>query len=187
VKDEIIPTGTGFPQETFTNAGETTHNGVELSLAITPHRSVDVNIAYTYSDFYYRRFTNDVGVFDGNRIPGIPAHRIYGSLRYTHRSGLNGGFQTEYVDSFFANDFNTVRNDKYAVSGIYGGYARYFERLGVSGLVRVDNLFDRLYSAYVIINDRFGGFFYPSPPRNYMAMLSVSWNFNRPQRGLPSR
>jgi iron complex outermembrane receptor protein len=176
VKNEIAPTGIGGNQTAYTNAAEVIHNGGELGLQAALPRGFQARIAYTLSDFYYTYYLNQLGNFSGHRFPGIPGNRVYGQLRYTHRSGLYAAWTTSYVDRYYVNDANTARNDFYVVSGCRAGYAKQIqERLRISLLLGVDNIFNRNYVAYNVINDSGGAFYYPSPPRFYTGSVSVLW------------
>ncbi|MBV8855427.1 MAG: TonB-dependent receptor [Acidobacteria bacterium] len=177
VNDEIVPTGIGFPQETFINAARAVHNGVELGGGANLYKDLSLRVGYTYSDFYYRTFVNGFGDFSGKRIPGIPAHRFFAGLRYQHRSGVYSGFDLHAVGKIFADDGNNVTNDSYQVGNWYGGYERYFKRFSLRLLYRVNNLFNQQYSSYIVVNDRFGGYFYPSPTRNQLGSVAFAWYF----------
>jgi iron complex outermembrane receptor protein len=177
IQNEILPTGTGFPQGTFNNAGDTTHDGFEALLGVDVSKSVDLRVGYTFSDFTFDRFVNANGDFSGNDIPGIPPHRLEMSLNYRHESGFLGGLDWRWVDEFFAEDSNSVVNDSLQSTNLRLGYQHTAERVRVSILAGVNNVFDEDYVDYVVINDNFGGYFYPSPGRNYLGNVSVSWSF----------
>jgi iron complex outermembrane recepter protein len=177
VQNEILPTGTGFPQGTFNNAGETTHDGFEASLGVDVSKSVDLRVGYTYSDFTFDRFVNAFGDFSGNDIPGIPPHRLETSLTYRHPSGFSGGLDWRWVDEFFAEDSNTVTNDSFQSTNLHVGYQHTGRKVEVSILAGMNNVFDEDYVDYVVVNDNFGGYFYPSPGRNYLGSVAVRWSF----------
>jgi iron complex outermembrane receptor protein len=172
VNDEIIPTGTGFPQEVFRNAAETLHQGIEASASLSPLRGLKIVLGYTYSDFDFTRYETEVGDFSGNRIPGIPEHNFHGQVGYS-AGGFRAGLTWRNVGHFFADDANQVVNPHYQVVDLHAGGERALGKAVFSLTVRANNLFDELYSDYVVINDRFGGYFYPSAERNIAASLSV--------------
>jgi iron complex outermembrane receptor protein len=177
VHDQIVPTGIGFPQETFTNAAQSINNGLEVGGGVNILKDLNLRVGYTYSDFHYRTFINGFGDSSGNTIPGIPTNRFFGNLTYFHRSGFFGGIEGQAVGKIFVNDSNTVANDSYEVANWYAGYERNLKRLNLKLLYRMNNLFNEKYSAYIVVNDRFGGYFYPSPTRNNFGMVSVTWYF----------
>ena len=177
IENEILPTGTGFPQGTFNNAGRTTHNGLEVGVGADITKDLDLRLGYTYSDFTFDKFVNATGNFTGNDIPGIPPHRLSLSLLYRNPLGFGAGVDWRYVDEFFAEDANEVVNDSFQSTNLHVTYERAMKSLRVSLLAGVNNAFDKEYVDYVVINDSFGGYFYPSPKRNYLGSVLVGWSF----------
>src|SRR5215472_15022010 len=176
VTNEIVPTGLGNPQGTFTNAAKTIHNGTELSFGSRVTQDIDFKLAYTYSDFYFDKFINVVGVdFSGKQIPALPRNDFNMALSYHNHRGLTSGFTDEVVGQRFADDGNTVKSPKYNVAGANLGYVKSFERLRFRVMYGVANLFNEHYVSYIVANDQFGGFFYPAPGRNHYGTASVTW------------
>jgi len=177
IDNEVLPTGTGFPQGTFDNAGKTIHNGLEMSLGVDLTKDLDLRLGYTYSDFTFDKFVNATGDFSGNDIPGIPPHRLSLSLLYRNPYGFGAGVNWRFVDKFFAEDANEVVNDSFQSTNLHVSYEHAVKNLKFSVLGGVNNVFDEEYVDYVVINDGFGGYFYPSPKRNYLGNVSLSWSF----------
>jgi iron complex outermembrane receptor protein len=177
IMDEIVPTGTGFPQEVFANAAETEHNGVEIGVGMNLPMGVSANLAYTYSDFYFREYVREGEDFAGNEIPGIPKNRLGATFQYMAPAGFYTGIRADWVGAFYADDGNVVQNPEYFVAHWFVGGERLFGRARLNGMFGIDNLFDERYAEYVVINDRFGSFFYPSPERNYFGRLALTWYF----------
>jgi len=177
VDDEIVPTGIGFPQEIFGNAAKAIHNGFELGAGVDLMRDLDFRTAYTFSDFYFKQFINDVGDFSGNQLPGIPRNRLNTTLRYRNPLGIYSTLNWEYVGKIFAEDANQVVNGSYHVVDWYVGYNRFIKHLKINLQYRINNLFDNEYNAYVVVNDRFRGYFYPAPTRNHSGTVSIGWFF----------
>ena len=176
VKNEIVPTGLGNPQGTFTNAAKTVHNGTEFSFGSRVTQDVDFKMAYTYSDFYFDKFINVVGVdFSGKQIPALPRNDFNMSLSYHNHRGLTAGFNDEVVGQRFADDGNTVKTSKYNLAGANVGYVKSFENLRFRIMYGVANLFNENYVSYILANDQFFGFFYPAPGRNHYGTASVTW------------
>jgi iron complex outermembrane receptor protein len=177
VEDEIVPTGTGVPQQTFMNAALTSHNSLELSgnVAIVPQLSVSAT--YTLSSFIYDRFVNLVSDVSGNRLPGVPRHRATASIRYRHPIGITAGADWIGNGQMYVNDANTAVNQAYKVTAAHLAYDRTIRRLRVGASGRVDNLFNERYSAYTVINDRFGQYYYPSSTRYETVRLTAGWCF----------
>jgi iron complex outermembrane receptor protein len=174
VTNEIVPTGIGFPQQTFANAAKTTHNGAELATELNVLPSLFLRTAYTYAHFYYNQYVNLAGKqFTGQNIPALPHNHLDWSLRYGGR-WLMAGLTNEYVGSMFATDANNIQASSYTVTGFYVGYNQLEERFGVSLRYGVNNLFNDRYAAYIVPNDAFGGYFYPAPGRNYFGTILIN-------------
>lgn len=179
VDNEIVPTGIGYPQVSYENAGRTIHNGLEAGLNIDSFHGFELKSAFTYSDFYYETYANAIANFSGNRLPAIPRVRFYGQARYTHRHGLYGGLENQYVSKMFVNDANTALNNQYDLTSLYAGYHKGLEAVELSFVFRVDNLTNRSYAGYVVVNDQFGAYYYPGAPRNYTGILGLTFHIRR--------
>ena len=176
VTNEIVPTGLGNPQGTFTNAAKTIHDGTELSFGSRVTQDVDFKMAYTHSDFYFDNFINVVGVdFSGNKIPALPRNDLNMAFTYHNRRGLTAGFNNEVVGQRFADDANSVKAPMYNLAGANFGFVKSFEKLRFRIMYGVANLFNENYVSYVVANDQFGSFFYPAPGRNHYGTASLTW------------
>ena len=71
----------------MTNAGRTRSSGVELSLAATIARNLQLTASYGFTDARFRRFENKGVDYSGKVIPYAPRHTA--SLRLTHTIPLN--------------------------------------------------------------------------------------------------
>ncbi len=179
IEDELIPFEVaGQPGRTFfVNAGESTRDGVELSLSapVTPHLSASVS--YTYSDFVFDRFAGSQGhVFDGNRIPGVPKHLLVAGLSYQRR-GFFADWEVVHVDEFYVDNANSEKNDSYTVSNAKAGYAGDHDNWEWTLYLGVNNLFDAAYAANVRINAFGGRYFEPAPERNLYTGMHLRYRF----------
>jgi iron complex outermembrane recepter protein len=176
IDNEVLPTGTGFPQGTFNNAGRTTHDGLELSLGVDIAKNLNLKVGYTYSSFTFDKFVNASGDFTGNDIPGIPPHRLSLALVYRHPDGFGAGLDWRYVGRFFADDANAVANDSFQSTNIFLNYQHAVKGFRFLLQGGVNNVFDASYVDYVVINDPQAGYFYPSPKRNYLGSVALRWS-----------
>ena len=179
VDDELVPfelpgqSGRSF----FRNAGESTRDGVELGLSVEPLPGLLGSLSYTWSDFRYDRYSTPGGVFDGNRIPGVPSHRLFLEAAYRHTSGFYAMWDVQFVDGFYADDANTVRTNDYWVSNIRIGHRFRFGNVEIEPFAGVKNLFDNRYDANVRINAFGGRYFEPAPDRNFHGGLRLRYDF----------
>ncbi len=179
IKDELIPfeVATQPGRTFFVNAGESTRDGVELTLSapVTPHLSASVS--YTYSDFVFDRFADSQGsVFDGNRIPGVPKHLLHADLSYQRR-GFFADWELLHVGDFYVDNANSEKNDSYTVSNAKAGYAGDHDNWEWTLYLGVNNLFDAAYAANVRINAFGGRYFEPAPDRNLYTGMHLRYRF----------
>lgn len=174
--DELVPVN--IDENVFTNAGETRRRGLELSLSANPIDYLTVSFAYTYSDFEYRRFSNEAGTsFAGNNIPGVPEHFGFFELAYNHPSGYYAIWDTLLVSDFFADDANVFGAHGYGVSNLRAGYIKTVGDTEVSPFIGINNIFDKEYFSNVRVNAPGNRFFEPAPEINFYAGISVRHNF----------
>ena len=172
----ISPFGT-FPNNSFQNVGDVKENGFEFSSVITPAPRLTLTTSYTYSDFVFERYNNGISNFTGNRLPGVPTHSAFGELRYQSRIGVFGAIESQYVGRFFTNDVNLFNNSPYSVTNLRFGYKQPEGKgkLRFEPFVGVNNIFDRNYSAFAIINDAARRFFNPLPGINVYGGFGVKF------------
>ncbi len=156
-------------REYFRNVGENTHRGVEAAATMIPHPAFELEAAYTGSRYVF----NDESL-EGNLLPGVPEHRLYGSLQAI-RGGLWGRVEGEAVSEYYVNDANTDVNDGYAVFDVSLGHEGL--NLGTTRLepfLTLRNVFDTRYNSSVVVN-AFGGRYYePAAGRAILAGLQLT-------------
>ena len=179
LEDELVPFEVASQpgRRFFRNSGRSTREGLELAASIEPFDGVVASIAYTYSDFEYRRFATPDGVFDGNRVPGIPKDQLFMELAYTHPSGFRVAWEALWADDFFVDDANTTFSRETLTSGIRLSHEIEIGGFEFEPFLGVHNLFDSEYDANVRIN-AFGGRYYePAPDRSFYGGLRVRREF----------
>jgi iron complex outermembrane receptor protein len=158
-------------RELYRNLGANTHSGIEASLTWAPTPPLEVAARYTGSRFVID--AADDASIEGNRVPGIPAHRGYVHVQ-AERDGWWGRASTELVPEYDVNNANTATAPGYALlnlelghRGIDVGTAR------LQPFASVNNLLDEQYAGSVVIN-AFGGRYYePAPGVTYSVGLNV--------------
>ena len=186
-ENQIVPASlAGGVGSTFTNGGETLHQGFELSAGVdtAPILRGRYNIflrgAYTFlpvADFKGIRVSSVPGFSStsvtGNRLPYAPSQLLTASIGYAHSAGLDTFLEGVYVGSQFSEDLNRISPlSNNGQTGLIPSYtiwnatANYeIESLRTTIFVTAKNLFDRLYIA-----DRARGLL-PGPPRGVQAGL----------------
>lgn len=189
-ENQIIPANlAGGTGAALTSAGETRHEGVELSgrtewrsIAGTRH-TLSLRGAYTYiprAEFSSRRFSNVAGfssvLVTGNRLPYSPRNLLNWILGYAHASGMNALIEGVYTGGQFGDDLNIINSTDDGQRGalpsalIWNFTVNYpIERWHTTAFVTTKNALDRLYLA-----DRVRGML-SGPPRLIQAGLRFTF------------
>lgn len=148
IDDELISTESQFGviARTSNYDAPTMHQGIELGLRGTyalAGGALEYRASWTWSDFRF-----DGGVFDGNRIAGVPRNLLGAELMW-RRGRFAAGPNLRWVaDDDPVDHANSLRRDAYALWGLRGEY-RPHERLRL--YASADNLSDERYvSAFVV-------------------------------------
>ena len=170
LENELLAREDEMNRSIFVNAGESERIGAELFGRWQILDSLEVRGAYSLLQAEFRDADRD-----GNRIPGLPEHRLFGRVRWS-QYGIHAAAEVEYVGARFADDDNENEADAYALAEIRAGY-RFELGLGfwvdLTGGLR--NLFDVDYADNVRINGFGGRFFEPGPPLHAYGSLTLGW------------
>ncbi|MGD2151901.1 MAG: TonB-dependent receptor, partial [Gemmatimonadales bacterium] len=109
------------------------------------------------------------GDFSGNRVPGVPPHRLHARVGYARDTGPSGSLRLSVTDDHFVDSANENRNDGYAVVDLRLGYTAHIARLQVVPFLGINNVFDVRYNSSVVVNATAGRFYEPAPGRNVYA------------------
>jgi iron complex outermembrane receptor protein len=173
VTDELVPFE--IPESSgrryFRNAGQTSRRGAEVGgdIAAGP---LTVMASWNYSRFRFTEFAVGDNDFAGNRIPGIPDHRVQAAATMA-ATRVFGVVETELAGWSYADDANTFRAPGYSVFHLRAGYAplRGSPRLQVTA--GIQNLFDRAYAPSLAVNAARSRYFEPAPRRTFFVALSA--------------
>ena len=171
VGDRLVPfqTEAGGARTFFRNDGNDTHDGVELSASWRPRPGLELQGTYTGS-----RLVFDDGALAGRRLPGVPDHHAFGSLR-VERHGFRARLTAEAFSAYFADDANTVKTDGTLILDLYLGHdGPTLHTVRLQPFFQVNNVFDRSYDGSVSINARGGRFFEPAAGRTVRAGMTVA-------------
>lgn len=187
-ENQIIPTSVaGGIGAIVTNAGETLHQGFELSAQIDSNQifKTDYNVyflaAYTNlnkAEFTGTRYSSISGfnnvLVTGNRLPYAPEHLLNASVGYAFRN-LDAFVEANYLGRQFSDDLNRVDPIPNGQAGLipsqlyWNSTVNYrVEKWKTTFFVTAKNIFDRTY-----IVDRSRGIL-PSNPR----MVSTGFKLN---------
>jgi iron complex outermembrane recepter protein len=164
-RDEIVVATNIGGRSTYQNSGRTRRRGAEYSLNYRLAPEWRFQLAYTYVDAYYSA---------GNRLPGVPKHNAYASLRWGQDLGWHASASAQYITDVAVNDVNSVFAPAYALMGLDGGYGVELNQFKVNAFLRINNLLNRRYVGSVIVDDGNSRYFEPGPGFNILGGFSVT-------------
>lgn len=181
--DLVIGVSSGG-RTSFTNAPQTSRQGLEFSAHVDLPRQLQLNSALTLLratvDSPYTSYTGStpVAIASGRRIPGVAGRSLYTELMW-QRADKTWELAVEgrAVGTMAGNDVNT------AWAAGYGWLnARWLTRqqIGpwlVTGFLRIDNLLNRSYVGSLIVNQANGQFYEPAPGRQWLLGVKALWRF----------
>jgi iron complex outermembrane recepter protein len=129
----------------YKNAGSTRRIGLEVYGAYFPLDNLELQIAYTYSNFKYTnsdtiRIVMDPGIDaakgprylkDGNFLPNSPMHQLYVDLQYAFMPGLSAGVSAEMYSKAYIDGANI---ESEAVAAYTLLHARINYKLPIAGI-----------------------------------------------------
>lgn len=176
-RDEITPFElAAFPGRTFfRNSGRSGRLGAEAWLKWGFLKYGQVTASYTFSDFEFREFNLGALSLKGNRLPGIPVHRVAMQVRYQHPLGMFARLQVEHAGPIFVNNENTAKNEANTISRLEVGVKRRWHSVQATLFTGINNVLDEAYNANIRINAAFDRYFEPAPPLNWFAGISLRW------------
>ncbi len=177
LRDELVPfeVPTSPGRTFYRNAGESSHQGWEITAEGRPLAAAWLRLAYTRVDARFDAYVLPGSDFSGKRIPGLAPNRLDGRLLLELGAGfveLRGLRQ----DAIPVNDANTAESPAALVADVRAGLRDVRAgRLSFDPFLAVANVLDRTYNASVVVN-AFGGRYYePGPGRTYQLGLSVTF------------
>ena len=183
-RNEIVVDTNIGGRSTYQNSGRTRRRGAEYSLNYRIATDWRFQLAYTYVDAYYSDAyktcvvapcaTPTVRVDAGNRLPGVPKHNVYASLRWGAEQGFHASVSGQYVTDVAVNDVNSVFAPAYALMGLDGGYAVELSAFKLNAFLRINNLLNRHYVGSIIVNDGNSRYFEPGAGFNVLGGVGVT-------------
>ena len=169
----LVPFQRADEQTFFDNAGESSRNGVELSLNWQPISRFSARFAYTQQDFRFQEFVLGSNDYSGNLEPGAPPHRLFAGIDYAAPFGLRSSATVRWVDEFHLTNANdpTDPNDPaptnwaYTVVDLRFGWESRWGDVDVRPFVGIDNLLNERYNSSAITNGFGRRYYEPSPDR----------------------
>ncbi len=168
LKDDIYGIATSVSQGFFQNIGDTRRQGVEVGLSYrAPGWSAYLNYSLVQAEYRspfsvpspsnpYQDALGDIQVEPGDRLPGIPEHRVKLGADHSILPVWKVGATVNIVSSFYyvgdeSNQLPSIPG--YAVVNLHSTYTpmRHLEMFAT-----VNNLFNRKYGTWGILSDPTG-------------------------------
>jgi len=185
ISDLLVAERVGEDQFIGRNAGETTHNGLEVEasslfslgvVTLVPH------LSYTLNDHRFDTFMDEENDYSGNPLTGVPKNRLNAGLRTQVGSRWNWNLGLQHVGKIPLTDANSLSSAPYTIWHTNLSFKTAIsEVLDVQVQGGVNNLFDLNYAQSVLINAvGFGGnaprYFYPGNDRNIFLSMRLGWD-----------
>lgn len=180
IKDDLVSVVNGFERNMF-NAGETEHNGIELTLKGNITDEFAYAMAFTRTEQTYESFSytccfpsRNIDV-TGNDVGKAPETIGNLTLVYTPEKidGLRIELEWEHLGEYFTDETNTATYDGHDLYNLRIAY-RVNDKLEVYS--RLQNLIDELYSTYT--SNQVGDpdiSYRPGLPRSYFAGVQLTF------------
>jgi iron complex outermembrane receptor protein len=166
--DDIYGIATSVSRGFFQNIGDTRRQGFEAGLNLTT-AAWSSYLSYSYVDATFESaltvpspsnpfqdVSGDIRVQPGNRLPGIPRHRIKAGAEYRVVPELTVGATLSFVSDqpYFGDESNQIA----PLSGhtVLGLHSTYRMTRKIQLFARLDNLLNARYSTYGILSDPTG-------------------------------
>ena len=176
-RDEIVPFEVSqFPGRSFfKNSGNSERSGMEIAFSYRVKPTLNFQLAYTYSNFKLREFSENSVDLKGNEIPGIPQNQLFAEMKWKSPSGLFALWKGRYIDKLFADRENTTIAPDYFLNNFQLGIEKEFGAFQGSLFFGVDNATDVNYFANTRVGATNGFFFEPGPPISLRGGFQISF------------
>jgi iron complex outermembrane recepter protein len=160
-----------FNPFTFSNENypRTRRQGIEVGAKAKPFPWLSLWGNYSYIKPILRE-----GSFSGNDIPGVPRHKGSFGAELNFGKGIQLSTKANIIGShYFVSDWaNQVeRQSGYYTLDMKLSYAW----RGLKPFIGVNNLFNRKYAEFAVIDSVGTQYFYPSPERNFIGGISYTF------------
>lgn len=193
IDNEIVPFEI-FGDVFFRNAANTTRQGIEVGGSVEIFRRLNLDFAYTFSDFNYDSYVttaieldsvnNIVELekdFSGNIVPSVPEHNLYLALAYSYLISNNATAFAKIsysgVSGLWVDDANSDKTDAYNLFNSVIGLDLVIDKFNLMISGGVNNLFDLEYVGFTNTNSADGRFYEAGEPRNYFGTINLGYTF----------
>ena len=187
ISNLLVARRTAEDQYVGINAGETSHQGIELlvhyDLLKTTQWQLISYFSGTVNHFEFNNFVDGDNVYSGNALPGVPKAQWNLGLDFSAKNGLRLNTSFNSISRIPMNDSNSKYSEKYQLLDCKAAYTfTLYKFLKTELSAGINNVLNRNYAASILPNAvGFGSaparFYYPGNPRNYYGGVAVAYLF----------
>lgn len=187
IQDLLVARRIGDDQYVGINAGETLHEGIEITADYSWQINNSLNLVPYFSasigEYKFEDFIDNGNNFSGNKLTGVAANTMDMGLTFSAISGLYFSADFRFVDKIPLNDSNSVYADAFKVLDLKAGWRLALIK-GITAHIAagINNIGNEHYAAMVLPNATAVGtalprYYYPGMPINYYGSASISYAF----------
>jgi iron complex outermembrane receptor protein len=187
IKDLLVAQRVGDDQYVGVNAGETLHEGIEISaeynLRLFQHWSLHPYVNGSAGKYKFEEFVNNDIDYSGKNLTGVPKNKANAGISLKWDGGFYILADFQYVDEIPLDDANSGYSDAYRLWNLKTGYDfKLFEGAYLRLAAGVNNVGDERYAAMILPNatappNGAPRYYYPGLPVNYYGSLSLNYSF----------
>ncbi|WP_276382108.1 TonB-dependent receptor [Flavobacterium sp. H4147] len=187
IKDLLVAKRVGDDQYVGTNAGKTSHEGIEITLnhnwPINRFLTLNSYASGSIGNYKFKEFIDNGNNFSRNKLTGVAPQKINAGIIVNTNFGIYLSADYQFVGEIQLNDANTAYSDSYDILNLKTGYR--FEILrGLTSHIAagVNNVTNEKYASLILPNAVPTGnssprYYYPGLPVNYHGTVSLNYLF----------
>ncbi|KAF2081073.1 TonB-dependent receptor [Flavobacterium sharifuzzamanii] len=187
IKDLLVAKRIGDDQYEGVNAGETFHEGIEISLnhnwIINRIFTLNSYVGASIGNYEFKEFVDNGNDYSGNKLTGVPANTASAGFNLNTNSGFYFSADFQFTDKIPMNDSNADFSDSYSLLNLKTGYQfEILSRLKAHLDAGINNVTNEKYASMILTNATGIGnaqprFYYPGLPINYYGIISLNYLF----------
>ena len=185
IKDLLVAKRIGDDQYVGVNAGETLHQGIEISVNHLWQMNQLLSLSWYASgsvgEYRFEDFVDSGNDFSKNKLTGVPANKANAGLTFGIKNWyVSGDFL--FVDKIPLNDANSDYADAYKIVNAKTGYRfEILPKLNSELAFGVNNIANEHYASLILPNavappNGTPRYYYPGTPINYYANILLRYS-----------
>jgi len=172
ITDKIVTKNINSYVKEYINAGETSQQGVEITVDLKPVDYAGLALAYTYANNEYDKYITDGIDYSGNTMERAPMHRLNARLAIVPMEDLWIELEMDTISSQYSDPANRHKYSRPTLLNLRANY----DLQEWSFWAHIMNLTDQEYATYVSYSSSDDVTTYlPGSPLTLMAGISYTW------------